>query len=158
MSKADLSKSILAYVAEIKGLASTDPIEHALRESNGQNKQLSQIELSKIKRATETIIAAPFEIERLQAEWPDNSVSCTVYYKDEEFEDIKEHLKKRNNKHIKTVSFLRHSGHGFDQAPFEEITKEEYDRRVATSRLITGGHVELDVDDADCAGGACPIR
>jgi ribonucleoside-triphosphate reductase len=97
-------------------------------------------------------------VERLQTEWSDNSVSCTVYYKAEELPEIREHLMKRYNKHIKTVSFLLHSGHGFDQAPFEEITKEEYDRRVASSRLITGGDVELEVDMSECAGGACPIR
>jgi adenosylcobalamin-dependent ribonucleoside-triphosphate reductase len=97
-------------------------------------------------------------IERLQREWSDNSVSCTVYYKAEELPAIREHLKKKYNNTFKTVSFLLHSDHGFDQAPFEEITKEEYDRRVASSRLITGGEVELEVDMSECAGGACPIR
>jgi hypothetical protein len=97
-------------------------------------------------------------VERLQTEWSDNSVSCTVYYKPEELPSIREHLARKYNKHIKSVSFLLHSGHGFDQAPFEEITKEEYDRRVAASRLITGGDVELEVDLSECASGACPIR
>lgn len=98
-------------------------------------------------------------VERLQREWSDNSVSCTVYYTAEELPAIREYLNKKYNKTFKTVSFLLHSGHGFDQAPFEEITKEEYDRRVASSRLIAGFSEALELDlDSECAGGACPIR
>jgi len=98
-------------------------------------------------------------VERLQREWSDNSVSCTVYYTAEELPTIREYLNKKYNKTFKTVSFLLHSGHGFDQAPFEEITKEEYDRRVASSRLISGFSEALELDlDGECAGGACPIR
>jgi ribonucleoside-diphosphate reductase alpha chain len=98
-------------------------------------------------------------VERLQREWSDNSVSCTVYYTAEELPTIREYLNKKYNKTFKTVSFLLHSGHGFDQAPFEEITKEEYDRRVASSRLISGFSEALELDlDSECAGGACPIR
>jgi len=65
MSKSDLSKRLIAYVAGIKGMAITDPMEHALRESSGANKRLTVHDLSKISRATKTIIEAPFEIERL---------------------------------------------------------------------------------------------
>ena len=98
-------------------------------------------------------------VERLQREWSDNSVSCTVYYTAEELPTIREYLNKKYNKTFKTVSFLLHSGHGFDQAPFEEITKEEYDRRVASSRLIAGFSEALELDlDSECAGGVCPIR
>jgi ribonucleoside-diphosphate reductase alpha chain/ribonucleoside-triphosphate reductase len=97
-------------------------------------------------------------VERMQREWSDNSVSCTVYYRSEELPEIKKYLGEKYNKTFKTVSFLLHSDHGFDQAPFEEITKAEYDRRVATSRLITGGEVELELDLSECASGACPIR
>jgi len=32
-------------------------------------------------------------VRRMQAEWSDNSVSCTVYYKKEDIEDIKKYLK-----------------------------------------------------------------
>lgn len=97
-------------------------------------------------------------VKRMQKEWSDNSVSCTVYYKKEELEDIKKYLAKNYNKNFKTVSFMLHSGHGFDQAPFEEITKEEYDRRVASSRLITTVEsAQFDSDD-ECAGGVCPVK
>jgi len=53
---------------------------------------------------------------------------------------------------------LLHSEHGFKQAPLEEITKEEYEALVASTKLIT--HVEeanIGLED-DCATGACPVR
>lgn len=97
-------------------------------------------------------------VKRLQTEWSDNSVSCTVYYTPEELPKIREYLMKNYNKGFKTVSFLLHTGHGFLQAPYEEITKEEYEKRVANSRVITGiDSAEFSSDD-ECAGGACPIK
>lgn len=98
-------------------------------------------------------------IKWAQTNWSDNSVSCTVYYKKEELPEIQAYLKKNYKKNIKSVSFLLHSDHGFAQAPYEEITKEEYDAYVARTKLIT--HIEeanIGLDDADCATGACPIR
>lgn len=98
-------------------------------------------------------------VERLQTEWSDNAVSCTVYYKPEELPEIREYLSKRYNKTFKTLSFLRHSGHGFDQAPLEEITKEQFDEINSRVELITSfdGILDLSLDD-ECASGACPIR
>lgn len=98
-------------------------------------------------------------VRRLQAEWSDNSVSCTVYYKPEELPEIKEYLAKHFDKNFKSLSFLRHSDHGFAQAPLEEITKEEYDKRVAKSKPIESFGFALDLDDStECTTGACPIR
>lgn len=111
--------------------------------------------------ASETSAIEQMEfVKRLQSEWSDNAVSCTVYYKLEELDGIKAYLKKNFNKTFKTLSFLLHSEHGFDQAPIEPITKEEYDRLVATTTLITkiDNVMDLGLDDAECIGGACPIR
>lgn len=99
-------------------------------------------------------------IKRLQTDWSDNSVSCTIYYKKEELPEIQEYLKENYKDSHKTLSFLLHSGHGFDQAPFEEITKEQYDELVSKTRLITSlDNVGLlSPDESDCVGGVCPIR
>lgn len=97
-------------------------------------------------------------VKRVQKEWSDNAVSCTVYYRKEELDDIKAYLKKNYNKNFKTLSFLLHSEHGFDQAPFEEITKEEYERRVASSTIIKSVEsAEFESND-ECASGVCPIK
>lgn len=99
-------------------------------------------------------------VRRAQEEWSDNSVSCTVYYRLEELDDIRAYLKKYYNKNHKSLSFLLHSGHGFDQAPFEEITKEQYEDMVAKTTIITSikDELTLDLDDPDCLSGSCPIR
>jgi adenosylcobalamin-dependent ribonucleoside-triphosphate reductase len=98
-------------------------------------------------------------VKRLQTEWSDNAVSCTIYFKPDELDSIREYLKANYNKNFKSLSFLLHSGHGFDQAPLEEITKEQYDELVANTTLITKIEDNLDFDSAsDCEGGACPVR
>lgn len=97
-------------------------------------------------------------VRRLQAEWSDNAVSCTVYYRKEELPAIKEYLSKFYDKNFKTLSFLLHSEHGFAQAPLEAITKEEYEKRVAKSKPLGGIQEMLDMGDDECATGACPVR
>lgn len=97
-------------------------------------------------------------VKWLQEVWSDNSVSCTIYYKPEELDGIKKYLKKNYKTNHKSLSFLLHTGHGFDQAPLEEITKEQYDELVAKTRLITFvDEANIGLED-DCATGACPIR
>jgi adenosylcobalamin-dependent ribonucleoside-triphosphate reductase len=99
-------------------------------------------------------------VKRLQTEWSDNSVSCTVYYKKEELESIKKWLKENYNDGVKSVSFLLHSEHGFKQAPLEEITKEQYEEYSALVQPIVSGDVnEEDIMDSfECVGGVCPVK
>lgn len=98
-------------------------------------------------------------VKRLQSEWSDNSVSCTVYYRKEELDEIKSWLSKNYSTSTKTISFLLHSEHGFAQAPFEEITKDEYDKIKAVVRPIDSVIIdEADLELEECIGGACPIK
>ena len=97
-------------------------------------------------------------VKWLQEVWSDNSVSCTVYYKKEELPDIKKYLKKHYKNGHKSLSFLLHSEHGFQQAPLEEISKERYDEMIARTTLITSTEdASMDFGD-ECATGACPVR
>ena len=98
-------------------------------------------------------------VKRLQSEWSDNSVSCTIYYRQEELPLIKDYLAKNYTDSFKSLSFLLHSDHGFDQAPYEEITKEQYDDMVARTTLITSiDNFNIGLDDSECSNGVCPIR
>lgn len=104
-------------------------------------------------------------VKELQTNWSDNSVSCTIYYRMEELEGIKEWLRANYKDCVKTVSFLLHNEHGFKQAPYEEITEERYKELKARVRPIKSSsmtNVDLATDDIDqsleCVGGACPIR
>lgn len=99
-------------------------------------------------------------VVRLQSEWSDNAVSCTVYYKKEELPEIRAWLNDNYNTKLKSVSFLLHSEHGFQQAPYEEITQEQYEKYAASVTPIT--HVEIKDDDVldsfECVGGVCPVK
>ncbi len=98
-------------------------------------------------------------VKRLQTEWSDNAVSCTVYYKKEELPEIKKWLKKYYNNNIKSVSFLLHKDHGFAQAPYEEITEEEYNKMKDKITPLTNINLEEeDIELEECEGGACPIK
>ncbi len=100
-------------------------------------------------------------VKELQTNWSDNSVSVTVYYRLEELDNIKEWLCENYTTNVKSCSFLLHNEHGFKQAPFEEITKEQYDELIKKVIPITSGNIKAQTDSeltSECAGGACPVR
>jgi len=100
------------------------------------------------------------QIKRLQTIWSDNAVSCTIYFTPEELPGIKRYLERYYKTCHKSLSFMLRNNHGFTQAPYEEITKEVYDALVKSTKPITSikQALEMDKNDSDCEGGACPIR
>ena len=98
-------------------------------------------------------------VKRLQTEWSDNAVSVTIYYRKEELDKIRKWLSD-NYVNVKSVSFLLHNDHGFDQAPLEAIDQKTYKTlksKVTPITSLTDIKME-DIEIADCAGGACPVR
>ena len=99
-------------------------------------------------------------VKKMQTEWADNAVSVTVYYRKEELSSIKEWLTANYDSSVKSVSFLLHADHNFPLPPYEEITKEQYEKSVSKIdftiplQSATGGMLDLD----DCSTGACPVR
>ena len=69
-----------------------------------------------------TVIDQLEVVKHLQTDWSDNSVSCTVYYRLHEIDDMKKWLNDNYRDCVKTCSFLLHNDYGFQQAPCEEIT------------------------------------
>ena len=61
--------------------------------------------------------------------WADNSVSITVTFKPEEAEHLKTALEMYETR-LKAVSFLRYEETGYVQAPYEPITREQYEEMV----------------------------
>jgi ribonucleotide reductase alpha subunit len=141
------------------------PIEYQRKFDGSEDKSTMVISFP-CKLPETTPVAADYDwktqmdmVRKMQAEWSDNSVSCTVYYKKEDLEDIKQYLKDHFRHEMKTVSFLLYHGHGFDQAPYETITKEQYEDMVSKTKPITSVEVkEDDMELMDCATGACPIK
>ena len=69
-----------------------------------------------------------------------------------------------NKEYYNGLSVLPYFGSSFIQAPFEDITKEEYERRIETLKSIDLTQV-VELDDtvdfgaiAACAGGSCEIN
>lgn len=146
-------------------------VEYA-RQFDGTIDHTTQIVSFPIKLPDNTVLAENCTaidqlewVKKLQTDWSDNSVSVTVYYRKQELPAIKEWLRVNYNNSVKTVSFLLHNDHGFDQAPLEQITKEEYETMKASCQPITDlqgiCYTEESLESiaqGECAGGACPLR
>lgn len=63
-------------------------------------------------------------------EWCDHNPSITVNVKDHEWLEVGAFVYKHFDRML-GVTFLPESGHTYQQAPYEEITKDEYDKLVA---------------------------
>tara|TARA_Y100000593_G_scaffold18111_1_gene36209 strand:- start:681 stop:1127 length:447 start_codon:yes stop_codon:yes gene_type:complete len=61
--------------------------------------------------------------------WADNSVSVTVTFQDHEAHEIKDALEMYEAR-LKAVSFLKYEETGYEQAPYEPITKDEYEEMI----------------------------
>lgn len=98
-------------------------------------------------------------IKLLQHDWSDNAVSVTIYYRKKELSDMRRWLEQNYSSNLKSVSFLLHSDHGFVQAPYQEITKEEYEEMARRSLPIVEGSIDIEEDyGGECSLGACPIK
>jgi adenosylcobalamin-dependent ribonucleoside-triphosphate reductase len=97
----------------------------------------------------------------LQTYWSDNAVSVTVYYRDEELPEVKQKLASEYRDGIKTISFTKHSKHGFKQAPYEEITASQYAEMASKvkpiGRLDDAQQWDI-VDSLECSSGSCPVK
>jgi len=97
-----------------------------------------------------------------QKNWTEHNPSITVYYKDDEFLNIGAWIY-NNFSDVSGVSLLPHSDHVYKQAPYQEITKEEYDTFVASFPSIDWGNLKEEEDtttgtqELSCTAGACEI-
>lgn len=67
--------------------------------------------------------------------WADNQVSITVEFSKEEAKDIKKALELYETR-LKSVSFLPKEDHGYEHAPYQPITKEEYENAIKKLKPI----------------------
>jgi len=91
-----------------------------------------------------------------------HNVSATISLKEKEWDKAGEWMwKNRNN--YNGLSVLPYDGGTYTQAPFEDITKKEYDKMTKTLRDINLTKIVEEFDDTDlsselaCAGGSCEI-
>ena len=91
-----------------------------------------------------------------------NNVSATISIKDDEWVDVGNWMW-ANRGSYNGISVLNHDNGSYIQAPFEDITKEQYDSIVSQMVDINLNDIVEEDDDTDlagevaCAGGLCEI-
>jgi ribonucleoside-diphosphate reductase alpha chain len=96
--------------------------------------------------------------------WCEHNPSTTIYYTDNDFFAVAQWIW-QNFDRVGGVSFLPSDDHMYPQAPYEDITAEEYERRLATMPTIDWTKLtEFEKDDYTtptseraCVGGACEL-
>jgi ribonucleoside-triphosphate reductase len=118
---------------------------------------------------------SPFDllerVKKVATEWVKNghnsgsnthNVSATISLKEEDWELAGEWMWE-NRDHYNGLSVLPYNGGTYVQAPFEDCTKEEYEKMMKTLTEIDLSNVIEEKDETNlsgelaCAGGACEI-
>jgi ribonucleoside-triphosphate reductase len=89
--------------------------------------------------------------------WADNSVSVTVTFQEHEASSLKSALEMYETR-LKAVSFLAYKENGYKQAPYEPITKEEYEKM--TEKITPIERIETETAGAGtkfCTNDSCTI-
>lgn len=98
-------------------------------------------------------------VQMLQKHYSDNSVSATIYFdKEKDAPDIEKMLA-MFIPNLKSISMLPHAGHGYAQAPYEPVTKEQYEQRCAEFTMPSFKTVQgnVPVGSKFCAGDRCEL-
>jgi ribonucleoside-diphosphate reductase alpha chain len=102
--------------------------------------------------------------KKIQKFWCEHNASITVYVKQDEWLEIGNWVYK-NWDIVNGISFLPYFDHVYDQAPYEKISKEEYDKIIKDFPKIDYtqlGKYETE-DNTEgakslaCQGGSCDI-
>jgi hypothetical protein len=89
--------------------------------------------------------------------WADNNVSITVTFKPEEQNQIASVLEAYEDT-LKAISFLPLNEHGYEQAPYTEITKEEYEAMTSEITKPDFAFITTKAEgESYCDGDVCQI-
>lgn len=89
--------------------------------------------------------------------WADNAVSVTVTFREHEAQNLKSALEMYETR-LKAVSFLKYQDTGYEQAPYEPITEEQYN--TMSAKITPIQRIETDeagVGTKYCDGESCEI-
>lgn len=91
-----------------------------------------------------------------------NNISTTVTIKPHEWEQVGNWMWK-NKDRFTALSVLPYDDHSYVQAPFEDISKEEYEKRMTTLRMINLEDI-IEIEDTTtqkdnlaCSSGGCEL-
>jgi len=100
------------------------------------------------------------EAAAMQKYWADNQVSVTIHFKPSEVKDIVSCLEMYEDQ-LKSVSLLPlgdEDGHGYVQAPYIEITKEQYNNMSNAIKPLDLTATKHEVTDLFCDGASCTVQ
>lgn len=95
-------------------------------------------------------------VAAMQYWWADNQVSATVTFEGEEQNEIRYALELYETR-LKSISFLPRDNHGYAQAPYITIDKEEYEHAASRVVGIKISRDRHDTVDAYCDGDRCEL-
>jgi len=95
----------------------------------------------------------------------DHNVSITVHVRNNEWDKVEDWVWD-NWDEVIAVSFLSLDDNFYQLMPYEEINKEEYEKRVSLMSPFIASLInkyekveaELDIGNDECSSGSCPIR
>lgn len=91
-----------------------------------------------------------------------NNVSATVSIKPDEWKEVGDWMW-RNRKYYSGISVLNYDGGSYVQAPFEDLSKEQFEERFLKMREINTDEIFEDDDETDlkgevaCGAGGCLV-
>ena len=97
-------------------------------------------------------------VAQLQYYWADNQVSVTISFSEQEKAQLQYALELYETR-LKGVSFLPKQNHGYAQAPYIPITKEQYDLMVHKIKVFEPTSLETHEQiDEFCDSDKCVIQ
>lgn len=121
---------------------------------------------------TESFMDILERVKRFNLEWVNgghvsgnnkHNVSCTISLKDDEWEECGKWMWE-NKEHYTGISVLPYNGGTYQQAPFEDCTKETFDEMFEHLKAIDLTQVKEEEDNTEakdnlaCSGGSCEIN
>ncbi|MEW5847818.1 MAG: fused protease/ribonucleoside-triphosphate reductase [Myxococcota bacterium] len=96
---------------------------------------------------------------QMQRYWSDNQVSCTAEFDPEREGGELQRVLSAYEDRLKAMVFLPARGHGYEQPPYEEMTREQYVEQVSRLRPLEGvlDH-EHELEARGCEGGVCSFE
>jgi ribonucleoside-diphosphate reductase alpha chain/ribonucleoside-triphosphate reductase len=125
------------------------PVKAPVGKSKGDVSAIEQLEIYKL----------------FMENYVEHNCSITIHVRDNEWEDVEQWVWD-NWDDVVALSFLPFDDSFYELLPFEEISREEYEKRVSEMKpfipsLISKyekDEVEYDIGNDGCEGGVCPVR
>lgn len=89
--------------------------------------------------------------------WSDNGVSATISFSEDEKDQIP-YVLEAFERELKGISFLPEEDHGYDQPPYEAISKEAYEERKKSVEKIDLLDTEHEKTDKFCGSEGCEVN